>query len=329
VSDDRPERASGAEPRGLVGPILVALAVMLVWGGTPVFSRIASTQIDPLMVGVLRTVLAGIVALPLVLVMRRPLPATARHRGLLVFSAFAAFIAFPLIYTVGQSYTSVLHGALILATLPVFTSLFGAVVERRRVTALWGLGIAVALLGEIIVIAWRVGDAAAGTSLVGDAIILASSVICAAGYVAGAKLTQDGYPSIATTLWGVALASIVLLPLLGWSVATRGWPQAGPAAWGSVLVLALVTSILGYIAWYWALGRGGISRIASVQFTQPLFGIVLAMVVLGERPGPITLVAAAVILVGVWLVQRQVPETWPDARVPFERRRHRDGGEVG
>jgi len=35
---------------------------------------------------------------------------------------------------------------------------------------------------------------------------------------------------------------------------------------------------------------------------------VLAMIVLGERPGPVTLVAAAVILFGVWLVQRQVPE---------------------
>jgi drug/metabolite transporter (DMT)-like permease len=285
---------------------------MLVWGGTPVFSHIASTQIQPLLVGVLRTVFAGALALPLLLVMRQPLPKPGRQRRLLAFSAVAAFVAFPLIYTVAQAYTSVLHGALILATLPVFTSLFGAIVERRRVDLVWGLGIAVALAGEVVVIAVRSGDAAAGASLVGDSIVLLSSVICAAGYVAGAMLTQDGYPSIATTFWGVGLSAVVLLPLGVWLVATGGWPQAGPAAWGSVLTLAFVTSIVGYIAWYWALGRGGISRIASIQFTQPLFGILLAMFALGERPAPVTLVAGAVILLGVWMVQREVPETWPD-----------------
>ena len=81
-------------------------------------------------------------------------------------------------------------------------------------------------------------------------------------------------------------------------------PHAGATAWGSLLVLAFLTSVLGYIAWYWALGKGGISRIASIQFTQPLFGIALAAVVLGERPAPVTAVAAVGILIGAWLVLR-------------------------
>jgi len=71
-----------------------------------------------------------------------------------------------------------------------------------------------------------------------------------------------------------------------------------------VLTLAILTSILGYIVWYWALAHGGISRIAGVQFTQPLFGLALAAIVLGERPAPITLVAAVGILVGAWMVLR-------------------------
>ena len=58
------------------------------------------------------------------------------------------------------------------------------------------------------------------------------------------------------------------------------------------------------MAWYWALGKGGISRIAGVQFSQPLFGLALAAVVLGERPGPVTLVAGAAILGGAWMVGR-------------------------
>ncbi len=74
-----------------------------------------------------------------------------------------------------------------------------------------------------------------------------------------------------------------------------------------MLVLAFLTSILGYVAWYWALARGGISRIAPIQFTQPLFGLALAAIVLQERPAPVTYAAAVAILAGAWMVLRAAP----------------------
>jgi drug/metabolite transporter (DMT)-like permease len=305
---DEPLTPAAPEPVALRDhvalPYAVALAIMVVWGGTPLFSKLAAAEIDPLLVGVLRTVVAGVVGLPLVLAMRQPLPPDRRGRVLLAISGFAAFVAFPLMFTVGQHQTSAMHGALILATLPVFTSLFGTLVERRRVSAAWVAGCVVALGGEAAVIAMRTAGATAGATLQGDAIVLASAVVCSIGYVAGARLGQRGYPSLPTTLWGVGLAAVVLAPAAVWSVVAGGVPHASAVAWGSVLILALLTSILGYIAWYWALARGGISRIAGVQFTQPLFGMVLAAVVLAERPAPLMLVAAAAILAGAWMVQR-------------------------
>jgi drug/metabolite transporter (DMT)-like permease len=279
----------------------VALAVMVVWGGTPLFSKIAAAQIDPLLVGILRTVFAGCLALPLVLAMRRPLPADSHLRRLLAFSGFSAFIAFPLLFTVGQSMTSALHGALVLATLPVFTSLFGTLIERRRVSTRWVAGCVIALASEAVVIVWRTAGASDGSSLAGDLIVLGSSALCALGYVAGARLSQRGYASLPTTLWGASGSAIVLVPLMVWQLSQTGVPHADAAAWGSIFVLAVLTSVLGYVAWYWALAKGGISRIAPVQFTQPLFGVALAAVVLGERPAPVVAVAAAGILLGAWL----------------------------
>lgn len=275
---------------------------MVVWGGTPLFSKVAASQIDPLLVGILRTVLAGCLALPLALSMRQPLPTDRRGKQLLAFSGFAAFIAFPLMFTVGQHITSAVHGALVLATLPVFTSLFGTLVERRRVSKTWMAGCAIALASEAAVITARATGGLGGSSPRGDLIVLASSAVCALGYVAGARLSQRGFGAVPTTLWGASFSAIVLLPAMAWVLLRTGIPHAGPAAWGSVLVLALLTSVLGYIAWYWALAKGGISRIASIQFTQPLFGIALAALVLGERPAPMTAVAAAGVLLGAWLV---------------------------
>lgn len=283
-------------------PVFAALAVMAVWGGTPLFSKLAATQIDPLLVGVLRTVVAGALALPLALIMRLPLPRDREGQQLLAFSGLTAFVAFPILFTIGQHETSALHGALILATLPVFTSLFGTLVERRRVSVTWITGCVVALASETVVIAWRTAGQTATSSLWGDIVVLTSSLVCALGYVAGARLSQRGYAATPTTLWGVSLSSVLLLPVMTWLLLRNGVPQAGAAAWTSVLVLAFLTSVLGYILWYWALAQGGISRIASIQFSQPLFGIALAAIVLGERPAPMIAIAGAGVLAGAWLV---------------------------
>ena len=277
---------------------------MVVWGGTAVFTKIATNQIDPLLVGVLRTVLGGCLALPLALLMRQRLPAGRQDRRLLAFAAFAAYIGFPLVFAFGQDMTSAVHGTLIFAILPVLTSLFGTIVERRRVSALWIVGCAIALVGTAVIILSGKHDAGDEASLLGDLLVLVACTVCAMGYVTGARLSQRGYAAVPTTLWGITGASLVLLPLLAWLLLSSGVPHADAAAWGSVLILAVLVSVLGYIGWYWALARGGISRIASTQFTEPLFGVPLAVVLLGERPAPLTLAAAAAVLFGAWLVFR-------------------------
>lgn len=62
--------------------------------------------------------------------------------------------------------------------------------------------------------------------------------------------------------------------------------------------------MLGYIGWYWALAKGGISRIAATQFTDPLYGAPLAVALLGEKPGAVTLAGATHVIFGAWLVFR-------------------------
>ncbi|MDH4346923.1 MAG: DMT family transporter, partial [Thermoleophilia bacterium] len=102
----------------------VAMLVMVVWGATPVMTRVATDDLEPLLVAVSRTLLAGLVAAPFVLAAREAPPRRARHRLLLLVSSAAGFVVFPLVYTVGQQRTSAMHGAMILAALPLFTGLY-------------------------------------------------------------------------------------------------------------------------------------------------------------------------------------------------------------
>jgi drug/metabolite transporter (DMT)-like permease len=78
----------------------------------------------------------------------------------------------------------------------------------------------------------------------------------------------------------------------------------GTVGWLAVAYLALGSSILGYITWYWALARGGIARIAVLQFAQPVATLVLAALILDEPLRlPLALAGAGIIL-GIAIAQR-------------------------
>jgi drug/metabolite transporter (DMT)-like permease len=285
-------------------PLLVALGVILVWGATPVATKLAAREIDPFVVGMSRTLLGGLLGAPLALVLGIRLP-RGRQIPFFALSAFCGFIGFPLLFTVGQRLTSAMHGGLVLAVLPIFTGLIAAVVERRRPAGKWWLGCLIASAGEVLLALGQGATGASRASLGGDLLVIASSLLASVGYVAGAKLSQSHYPSLGSSLWGASTASIVLLPLL--PVVNGGWslPAAGPTAWGAIAFLAWISSILGYIGWYWALARGGIARIATMQFLQPLSGLVLAFLLLGERASVTLVMAAILILSGVVVAGRR------------------------
>ncbi len=295
-----------ALPRSSLAPIVTAGLIMVIWGATPVVTRLAVADLQPIHVGLLRTVFAGVLALPIALALRQKLPKDRRGFLLLAVSAASGFIVFPLLYSFGQRDTSAMHGGMILAALPIFTGSYAALVERRRPTARWIAGCVIALIGECALIALRAGGGGgAEPTLGGDLLVLLSALLVAAGYVAGARLAQTGYSSLATTLWGVALAAMLSAVLMAATVARGGWPSAGWLSWSAVIYLASVTTILGYVGWYWALAKGGIARIGTIQFFQPVSGLILAALLLGERMTLPLLAASVVILAGVWTAQRR------------------------
>jgi drug/metabolite transporter (DMT)-like permease len=281
-----------------------ALAVMVLWGASPVVTKIATRHIDPLLVGLLRTTLAGLLAGPILLAMRQALPVRRDDRVLLAVSSLSGFVLFPILFTLGQQHTSATHGGMILAALPIVTGSYVAITDRRRPGLRWFLGCGIALVGEAGIVLLRAGGHRSGATVGGDALVIVSALIVSAGYVAGARLGERGYRSLATTFWGVALGAIIGLPLLGYQLVTGPAIGRDAASWAAVVFMAVFTTIIGYVGWYWALAKGGIARIATVQFLQPFSGLVLAVLLLGE---PFTLplaLAAAAILGGVSLAQR-------------------------
>ena len=285
-------------------PVMVlgaALGAVAVWSGTVIVTKLTVAAADPIAIGAWRTILAGLIALPLALRTAVPPRDAAAWRSI-ALSALGAYILFPILFTVGTARTSAAHAGLVMAVLPVLTGMIAALFDRRWPRLRWWLGCLVAFLGTASLISGRFGLGAGTASLAGDLLVLASCVAAAFGYVVGARASRNAgaWP---VTLWGLVLAALALLavsPLIPgfWSVA------ANPSeTWLGIGYLAVFSSIIGYALWYWALSKGDIARNGTVQFLQPVLTLGLAVVLLAEALSPWLLLSAAVILLGVRLAQ--------------------------
>jgi len=285
-------------------PVLVAaLAAVIIFGGSAVATRVAVSAISAIDVSIMRTVIGGLIAMPLALVLRIKLPVSVRQRWLLLLSGFCGFIAFPLLFTLGVSLTSANHATMILAILPVLTGAIAMSWDRLKPKISWWLGCAIAFSGEVLLL-YDPGASAGSASIDGDLLVWTSTLFASMGYVAGARLQRTGYSARGSTFWGVGLFALLLLPLAPFVVDGASLHSAGSYAWSGLLYQAIGVTIIAYILWYWALGTGGIARVGLFQFLQPVSGVILAWLILAETLSLIFVLASSIIMLGVVLAFR-------------------------
>jgi len=253
---------------------VAALTGVIIFGGSAIATKVAVSAINALDVSIMRTIIGGLLALPLALAMRIPLPVLPQQKILLLVSGFCGFIAFPLLFTLGVNLTSANHATMILAILPVLTGAIAQFWDRQRPQAVWWLGCTIAFAGEVLLL-YDPATSSGRVSIEGDLLVWISTLFASLGYVAGARLQR-------------------LNALL----------TAGSYAWSGLLYQAIGVTIIAYILWYWALGTGGIARVGLFQFLQPVSGVFLAWLVLAENISLIFLLASSIIMVGVILAFR-------------------------
>ena len=244
--------------------------------------------------------IGGLAALVLACLMRIPLPPTTNQRWMLLLSGFCGFVGFPVLFTLGIAHTSANHASMILASLPIFTGAIALLWDKRIPKPLWWLGCTVALAGEFLLIGSDNTQASEST-VYGDMLVLVSNLFASLGYVVGGRLQQQGYPATGTTFWGAAIFSLLLLPIGIYFGATGAVAEASVASWLAIAYLAIGVTIVGYVCWYWALGKGGIARVGLLQFLQPISGVILAWILLAEYVDLNFLLSSAIILFGVWI----------------------------
>ncbi len=297
-------KVSTRRDEGYGWALTAALAATLIWSATPAVTLVAVSTIPPVTLGVLRTLFAALVVLPIALLLRLPWPRTPAGWLDLVLSSLLGFIAYPILVSIGITRTSTAHAGVIFAAAPIFTGLFSFMLTRAWPKSLWWLGALVAIGGQSVLVLGRAPTGAVNpASLEGDLWIMAATVVVSAGYVAGGRLAGriGSWPG---TVWSIFLAALMLIPFAATSQVAFDWHLVSAHSLAALAFLVILTVVLGYVLWYWALDQGGAAAIAPVQFLLPVFTTLIAVGILGESVDLPVVIAMAGVLAGVLICRR-------------------------
>jgi drug/metabolite transporter (DMT)-like permease len=221
-------------------------------------------------------------------------------------------------FLTGLALSTAAHAALLYTLTPLFVLLLAQALLREFPGVRTTTGTLVALAGALYVLSWRGLDLSRGP-LAGDLLLLVA-VIAWALYTAEGRALVTTHGPIAVIAWTLIAGTVMYLPVGIASFAVGGAMQrtlhASRAAWLGVAYLVLITSLVAYLLWYWALAHLPAARVAVFTNLQPLATAVLAHYILGEHVTPQFIGGAFVVISGVIIAQLRAPRT--AAEVPPE-----------
>jgi len=281
----------------------MSLAAMLaMWSFNYVAAKTALRYFDGLTLAAFRIEIAGLILLPIYFLRRNRGKLTRRDVWTLSYLGWL-LCANQLFFTVGLAYTTSGHSAMILAIGPILVLLLARAMKIEALTAAKIAGMALAFTGAAILAAENGFDLRRSPTLSGDLITLLGTT-CFTFYVVLSKRVASKYDSIEMNAVNVFASAIVLLPLAIFLAVHRDWKSVPWEGWMGLLYMAAISSVAAYTLFYWALRYMEASRVAAVNYFQPIGAILVAGLFLREVPTRHLLLGGVLILLGVYLAER-------------------------
>ena len=213
-----------------------------------------------------------------------------------------------LLYTWGARLSLAANLALITTMVPILTALIAVLVLKERLTRARILGLIVALLGVLIISDIQWGSLGIlGTYLTGNLLLLAGAVGNAIYVVFGKKLLERSGP-MTVLFWGQALGFIGSLPFLYVEPFHLSSVKSYTLyTWLALIFLGAVFYALAMVVFYKILVRLDASQIMVFAYLQPVFGVMMAAILLHERITVSMVIGGLLVIAGTLVVAFERP----------------------
>jgi len=284
---------------------LALVTVYLVWGSTYLAIAFVVETLPPILAGGVRFLVAGSLLLAFILAQawwrRKRDPSARLTRPRLVEWRTAAVVGTFLLLG-GNGLVSVAEqripsyiAAVIIATVPIWMSVGEAFLTRRMPSLLTIGGLAVGLVGVVILLLPAEGVDALDP--IGIAIVVCSALSWSAG-----SLYARRAPLPSNQLLGSGMEQVVgggVMLAVGLALGELASVEPGAVSVASLVGLAYLIvfgSLIAFTAYVWLLDHAPITTVATYAYVNPVVAVFLGLLFRNEPLTPRTLVAAALII---------------------------------
>ncbi|MES3034701.1 MAG: DMT family transporter [Gemmatimonadota bacterium] len=298
---------SCAEPRAnhALSDVLLIVLPGVIWGASFLFIMQGLRAVGPHGVAFTR-IATGFAVLVLFPASRR---SVAREAWLRIAVLSAVWLAIPLtLFPFAEQRVSSALAGMLNGAMPLFAAGVAAIIARRVPSRGIAAGLAVGLLGVLLIALPNVG---AGKSSTAGVVLVLVAIMFYGVAINIARPLQMQYGALPVLTRALGLAALVTAPL--------GIPEVVAGTWSLVPLLSLLAlGALGtgaaYVLAAAGAGRLGATRAsASIFITAPV-AMLLGAVFLHERVSPISILGAAVCIGGAVMIKRA--EERPATAIP-------------
>lgn len=278
----------------------------LFWAGNAVVARGAVQDIPPLSMSFWRWILALCILLPI------GLPGILKHRrvirqhlGSMMALATFSVAAFNSLLYYAAITTTATNIALINATIPIFVALLAWLMLGDRTRPIQALGILLAVLGILVVIARGQVSVLTGLQAQPGDLIMVAAVFSWGLFSVLLRRQAVPLPALTFLTTQVLLGTLIILPFyLADLMFFAGGFEISRGTILPLIYFAIFPGILAYGFWNHGVHTIGPGGAAIFMYLTPVYASVLAGLFLGESLGVFHLVGGGLILVGLLLATR-------------------------
>jgi len=243
---------------------------------------------------------------------RPALKISRREWRFLALTAFFGITVNQIFFISGIDRTSAAHSGLIVALGPVMVLILACAMRLEALTVFKTVGALVALAG-VGVLATGKSAQSGGATLLGDALLFLGG-LAFAYYTILMKEVADRYSTLTLNALIFALGAIFLLPFSATSLVRVHWTALPATAWWGIAFMVILGTFTAYLFYAFALTELTASRVAAFAYLQPIMAAGLGMWFLHEALTWRVVAGGAMILVGVYLAERERGEEELPAR---------------
>ena len=230
---------------------------------------------------------------------------------------YVGLLAFfePFLYFLGENFSLVYLSAslvsVIVATIPIFTTIFAVLIFKEKLSVINALGITVSICGTVFILLWD--NSGFDVVNVRGVLLAFLAVFSATCYIINLKKLLRNYNPMALLVWQNTIGCILFTPLLlGFSdfgaIRNSLFTVSGKEnvlLWAALLILSFFCSAIAFLFFANAIKIGGIAKTNVFSNIVPIVTFILAAVAGQEYFSLIKLSAVFIVVGGLILAQRQ------------------------